>query len=148
MGEELGFVGGDVDADRAFGFASLAGQAEIERVFDFFAAPAVADDPISLAFALGHLPEQVGAAAGGVFFFAGGAVAGAHHSAFVVAALAYAYAAEGSLGQAAVVGGELEIRFRFPGRVSGAEAEVFIEFVGLDPFAGIHLPFGIPGRLE
>ena len=43
MGEELGFVGGYVDADRTFGLASLAGEAEVERVFDFFAAPTVAN---------------------------------------------------------------------------------------------------------
>ncbi len=34
------------------------------------------------------------------------------------------------------------------GAVGGAEAEVFVELVGLDQLAGIHLPFRIPGRLE
>src|SRR5580692_4944157 len=135
MGEELGFVGGYVDADWTFGFASLAGQAEVERVLDFFAAPAVLDD-----FTLRHLPKQVSTAAGGVFLFAGGAVAGAHHPAFIVAALAYTYAAQSCLGEAAVVGGELEIGFRFPGSVRGAEAEIFVELVGLDQLAGIHFP--------
>ena len=34
MGEELGFVGGYVDAYGAFSFASLAGEAEIKRLLD------------------------------------------------------------------------------------------------------------------
>ena len=146
--QELGFVRGHVDADRAIAFASFAGQAEIERLFDFFAAPAVADDSISSTLALGHLPEQVGAAARGVFFVVRGAVAGAHQAAFFAAALAHAHAAQSGLGQAAVVGGELEIGFRFPGGVVSAEAKILVEFVRLDQLAGIHLPFGIPCRLE
>jgi hypothetical protein len=98
MGKELGFIGGYIDAHGTFSFASLTGEAEIERLFHFLAAPAVTDHPILSTLALRHLPEQMGAAAGGVLFFSGGAVAGAHHSAFVVPALAYAYAAQSSLG--------------------------------------------------
>ena len=101
-----------------------------------------------MTLALRHLPEQVSAAAGGVFFFARGAVAGAHHSAFIVAALAHAYAAQSGLGQAAVIGEKLEIRFRFPRSIVRAEAEVFVQLVRIDQLAGIHLPFRIPGRFE
>src|ERR1022692_3482259 len=90
--KKLGFVGGNVDADRAIAFASFAGEAEVERLLDFFAAPAVADDPIFSALALGHLPEQVGTASGGVLFVVRGAVAGAHQAAFFTAALAHAHA--------------------------------------------------------
>src|ERR1700731_2326386 len=64
MREEFGFVGRDIDADRTVALASLAGEAEVERVFDFFAAPAVANN-----FTLSHLPEQVSAAARGVLLF-------------------------------------------------------------------------------
>src|ERR1700686_5057511 len=46
MREEFGFVGRDVDADRTIALASLAREAEVERVLDFLAAPAVANDPI------------------------------------------------------------------------------------------------------
>ncbi len=77
-----------------------------------------------------------------------GAVAGAHQATLFAAALAHAHAAQSGLGEAAMVGDEWEIGFRFPRRVGRAEAEVFVELVGLDQLAGIHLPFGIPGRLE
>ena len=83
--KKFGFVGGEVDAYRTLAFAALAGEAEIERFFYFFAAPAVAND-----FPLRHFPEQVGATAGAVFFFARGAIAGAHQATFFAAALAYA----------------------------------------------------------
>ena len=125
MRKKFGFVGGYVDAYRTLGLASLTGQAELERVLDFFAAPAVADDST-----LGHFPEQVSAAAGGVFFVVRGAVAGAHQAAFFAAALAYAHAAQGGLSKAAVVVGELEVGFRFPRRISGAKAEIFVKLVG------------------
>jgi len=36
MRKKFGFVGGNVYADRALGFASLAGEAEIEGVLHFF----------------------------------------------------------------------------------------------------------------
>ena len=103
MREKFGFVGGDVDADRAVALASFAGEAEVERLFDFFAAPAVADDRIFSCWSLRHLPEQVSAAAGGVFLFVRGAVAGAHHAAFVAAAFADADAAQSGVRQAAVI---------------------------------------------
>jgi hypothetical protein len=93
MREEFGLVGGDVDVDGAVGLASLAGEAEVEGLFDFFAPPAVLDDRVFAGWVLRHLPEQVSAAAGGVFFVAGGAIAGAHDSAFVAAALSDADAA-------------------------------------------------------
>jgi len=100
MRKKFGFVGGNVYADRALGFASLAGEAEIEGVLHFFAAPAIANDSIPsvfvfvvFVFALGHLPEEVSAAAGGVFFFVRGAIAGAHQTTLFAAALAHAHAA-------------------------------------------------------
>src|ERR1035438_2783922 len=148
MRKEFGLVGGYVDADRAIAFASFTGEAEIEGLFDFFAAPAVADDPIASTLTLRHLPEQVGAAAGGVFFVVRGAVAGAHEAAFFAAALAHSDATQRGLGQAAVVCRELEVSFRLPRSVVGAQAEVFVELVRLDQLAGIHLPFGIPSGLE
>ena len=46
VGEKFGFVGGDVDANGTVALASLAGETEIERLLDFFAAPSVANDAI------------------------------------------------------------------------------------------------------
>ena len=57
--EEFGFIGRQIHRDRAIALAAFAGEAEIKGVLDLFALPAVADD-----FSLGHLPEEVGAAAG------------------------------------------------------------------------------------
>src|ERR1035438_6222494 len=94
MRKELGFVGGDVDSYWAIAFAALAGEAEIERLFDFLAAPAVADDPIASTLALGHFPEQVGAAARGMLFVVRGALAGTHQAAIFAAALAHTHTAQ------------------------------------------------------
>ena len=113
MGEEFGFVGGDVDGDGAVALASFAGQAEVEGVFDFFTPPSVADDPIFAAIALGHFPEQVSAAASGVFFFVRDAPTGAHHAAgftrAFATALADADAAESRSCKTAVIDGKLEV---------------------------------------
>src|ERR1700686_4377802 len=107
MGEKFGFVGGQVNAHRAIALAALAGEAEVERLLYVFVAPAVADH-----VALGHLPEQVSAAAGGVFLLMGHPPAGTHDAAFFAAAFSYSDAAQHGVGHAAVVMGKLEVRFR------------------------------------
>ena len=75
VGEELGLVGGHVDADGALALAGFAGEAEVERFPDLLVLPVVGED-----LALHQLPEQMGAAAGGVQLFAGGHEAGTHGS--------------------------------------------------------------------
>ena len=127
MRQEFGFVGGYVDADGAIAFATFAGKTKIERFLDGFILPSVPDH-----VALGHLPKQVGAAAGGVLLFAGDAVAGAHDSAFVMATLSHSYAAQRGAGQAAVVFGKLEVSRGLPWIVAGAEAEIFVQSVGIN----------------
>ncbi len=153
MRKEFGFVGGDVDAYRAVTLAAFAGEAEVEGLFHFFAAPAIANDCVFSRWSLRHLPEQVSAAAGGVFFFVRDAVAGAHDAPVFAAAFANAHAAQRGGGKAAVIGGKLESGLRFPGCVVGAEAKIFVELVGrflrqTNELAGIHLPVGIPCGLE
>src|ERR1039458_6187786 len=143
MRQKFGFVGRYIDADRAIAFAAFAGEAEVERFFDGFVLPAVFDD-----FSFRHLPEQVGAAAGGVLFVARDAEAGTHDTAGVAAALADSNAAQGSGGQAAVIVGKSEMRLGLPGIIAGAKPEIFVEAIGLDQFARVHLPIGIPERLE
>src|SRR5580704_762154 len=131
MREEFGFVGCDVDADGAVALAAFTGQAEVERLFDFFAAPAVADDCVFSVLTLRHLPEQVSAAAGGVFFVVRGAPTGTHHAAVLAmafaAAFADAHAAQRGGREAAVIVGELEAGRGLPGSVVGAEAEIGVE---------------------
>src|ERR1035437_4568036 len=92
MREEFSFVGRDVDAHRTVALASLAGEAEIERVLDLFAAPAIAND-----LALGHFPEQMSAAARGVLLFMCGAPTRTHHAAFIAAAFADPNAAQSAV---------------------------------------------------
>src|SRR5215475_188003 len=141
--QELGLVGRQIDRHRALGLAALARQAQVERLFDFLAAPAIPDN-----LALGHLPQQVGATAGRVLFLAGYPKARAHDAAFVVSARAYSDAAQGGVCQAAVILRKLEMRGRAPGMVVGAEPEIFVDAVRLDDFPRIHLPIRVPGVLE
>ncbi len=49
--EELGFVCGQIDADGALALAGLAGEAEVERLFDLVVLPLVGEN-----FALHQLP--------------------------------------------------------------------------------------------
>ena len=62
--EELGLVGGHVDADGAFTRARLAGQTQVERVADFRGAETLE------GLAAHRLRQQAGAAAGGVHLIA------------------------------------------------------------------------------
>src|SRR5581483_6545772 len=57
-------------------------------------------------------------------------------------------AAQGGSREAAAIFGELEVRLGLPGVVVGAEAEVFVDAIGADDFAWIHLPLRVPGVLE
>ena len=120
--EKFGLVRGQINAHRAVALAALAGEAEVERLFHVLVAPAVADH-----VALGHLPEQVGAAAGGVLLFVRHPPARAHDAAFLAAAFSDADAAQHGVGQAAVVVGKLEVGLGVPGLVVGAQAQILIQ---------------------
>src|SRR6185503_15186423 len=98
MCQKFRFIGGHVHADWAFALAGLAGQAEIERVFQIFVLPAALK-----RFTTQHFKKQARASAGGALFFARGHVAGTHGAAVVLAALAYADAAQRSLRKMALV---------------------------------------------
>ncbi len=114
--EKLGLICGQVNAHRTVALAALAGEAQIERLFYIFVAPAVADH-----VAFGHLPEQVGAAAGGVLLFMGHTPAGTHDAALFAPAFSHADAAQSGVRQAAVVMGKLEVGFGVPGFVVRAQ---------------------------
>src|SRR5208282_3024384 len=88
------------------------------------------------------------AASGGMFFVACDSIARTHDSAFFAAAFAYSHAAQRGGGKAAMVVGKFEMRFWLPGIVACAQAQIFVESIGLDELAGIHLPIRIPKRLE
>src|SRR5262249_4789645 len=64
------------------------------------------------------------------------------------AALADADAAEGRVREVAVVARVGELDLRTPRLVVGAETEVLVDAVRPDDLARIHLPVGVPDRLE
>ena len=150
VGEELGLVGGHVDVGRAVGLAALAGQAQVERVLDRVAAPAVGDRGVAVA--VEHLEQQPRPAPGRVLFLQGDLVRGAHDRAavvVVVAALADAHAAVGGLGErAAVVRVAEEQVLRGGGRPVAAELEVLVEPGRVDDLARVHLVARVEDLLE
>jgi len=162
LGEVLGFPGGDIDLDRALGFACLATEAEVEGLVDGFALKALGAE-----CAGEHLPEEAGAAACGVLFVAGGAVAGTHDAAGGIAACADADAALRCAGEGTLVSGEGEVGFKIAhrggnGRLrgcgrglfrvdGGVVAEVFkgvVDADGVNELAGVHAVVRIPEDLE
>src|SRR6185312_17476014 len=90
----------------------------------------------------------MGAAARGMLLFPRDAETGAHQAAFVLPALPDPNAAQGGFGEASVVLGKLEVSLRLPRLVARSQPEVIIHFVRQDDLARIHLPIGIPQRLE
>src|SRR5262249_38293186 len=140
---ELGFVGGHVNADRAFGFARLASKAKIECVLHIIALPAAVQ-----WIALEHFKQQPRAASRRVLFFSRGHVAGTHSPAFFFAALAHAYAADRGLRKMPVRFWKSEIRLDRGRLVVCAQPQVFIEWIGINLFARIHLPVRVPDSLE
>src|SRR5262245_33203347 len=143
MREELGFVGGHVDVDRALALAALAGEAQVEGLLDLLGPPAVLD-PLALA----PLEEQARPSARRVLLLACDQVARAHRPRVVLPAFTDADAAEGRPGEAALVLRKLEVRGE-PGRVVGrTQAKVGVHRVWIDDLAWIHLAVRVPDRLE
>ena len=75
-------------------------------------------------------------------------VARAHGAVLVLAALADPHAASRRLGEAEIVLGEREVRVGFLRPVAGPEAQILVDAVRADHLARVHLPVGIPDRLE
>src|SRR5689334_4877425 len=112
------FIGGHVHVDRAVPFAALARQAEVKCFLYVFVAPAIANH-----VAVQHFPEQVCPSAGGVHLFARNHVARTHcvliTFAVFPAAFSHTHTTQGSMCEAAVVVGELEMGWRVPRMVIG-----------------------------
>src|SRR4030095_13299456 len=143
MGQELGFVGGDVDADGTLGPASLAREAEIERLLDVLVLPAIGE-----RIASQHLEQQVRAAARRMRLLARHLVTRTHRAAVVAAAFPDADAAERREREAATVVLKREMRGRLRWAVIGAEAQVLVGSVRIDDLARIHFSLRVPDRLE
>src|SRR5438045_374612 len=111
MGKKFGFVGGHVDVDRTISFATLAGKAEVKRIFHVVVAPAFAN-----GITLQHLPKQTGATASRMFLFMRDHVAWAHgliikNVGAFAAAVPYPDAAQRGMRELTFVIGELEMSF-------------------------------------
>src|ERR1051326_5194301 len=96
---------------------------------------------------------MVGASARGVSLFMRHHEAGAHGVAFsgfrvFPSALANAHATQRGMSKAAIVLRILEMSCRIPGMVVGAKTQVLVNAIGIDNLAGVHLPIGVPDRLE
>ena len=143
MREEFGAIGGDVDVSGTFGFASLAGQAQVESALDVFIFPGVAHD-----FTLQQFKKQARAAAGAVLLLERNHVAGTHGAGIVFAAFAQADAAHAGLGEGAVIVGKLEMGEQLQRPVVGAQTQILGGLAGIEDFVRIHFILRIPGGLE
>ena len=142
MGQEFCLVGGHVHVGRAVRLAAFAGQAQVERLFDFLAAPELGD-----RFPFEHFEQQMGAAPRRVLFVARDLVAGAHEPAFFAAALPDPHAAQGRAPEAPLILWEFKTRDRL--RLVGEPVpQVFEDFSWCDDLARIHTVGGVPGFLE
>src|SRR5439155_5901765 len=93
-------------------------------------------------------PQDPSATTRRVLLVARDHVARTHDAAGGVAALADPDAAQGRMLEAPVVVRVREMRPQLRRRVLRPEAEAVCDPAGVDDLAGIHLPVGIPDRLE
>ena len=143
LAEELRLVARHVDVDGTVGLASLAGQAQVERLAYLRGAPAVLDD-----LTVRHLEEQPGAAPGRVHLLAGGPVARAHDSAVRRQALADADAAPGGTEEAVGVVGERERRLGADRRSAHEHPQVVVQLAGSTMRWGFSRPSGSHAALN
>ena len=143
MSQEFRFVCGHVDVRRAFRFARLARQTQIERFLDVFVLPSVAHH-----FALQHFKEHVRAAARAVLFLERHHVAGAHRAAVVLAAFAEPDASQRGFGERSIVVRKVKISFGIDRLVVRAQAQIFGGQICVDHLVRIHLIVRIPRGLE
>src|ERR1019366_6861694 len=112
--EKFRLVRGDVDLHRAFGFAGLATETQIERFVNGLTLEALFAQRSGK-----HLPQQPRAAAGGVLLLTGGGIAGTPQAAFGLAACADTDAALGGALKRSSIGGKGEVRLERFMRLTG-----------------------------
>ena len=150
MREELGLVRGEIDVDRTVTLAPLAGETQVERVFDSVVAPSFRHRTIAPE----HLPEQVRAAAGRMLLLERDHVARAHHVVVILPLAVLAPAAtdadapEGRTREAPVVFGEAEVGLRLRGPIRRTETEMIDDRIRLDDLARVHPVERVEDRLQ
>src|SRR5438067_499268 len=144
MRAELGLVGRHVDIDGAIVLAACAGQAEVERLLDRAALPAVLERS-----AMHHLEQQVRAAARRVLLLARRQVARAHDAVLGVMPAAFADPDTAYCGPVpAALRREGEAGVEPRRTVIGAEAEIGGDRIGIDDLARVHPAVRVPDRLK
>src|SRR5207302_3357656 len=118
-------------------------QTKVERVFQILVLPTAFE-----RLTAQHFKEQARASAGGMLLFPRRHVAGTHGAAVILAALAYADAAQSSLRKMAVIFRKRKIRLHRRGAVGCAKTQILVERIGVNLFARIHFPAGVPYALE
>src|SRR5687767_9479736 len=141
VSEELGLVGGHVNADRAFRFAGFARETQVERMFDLVTLPSRGD-----RLTTQHLEQQVRTTPGRVLFIARDHVARAHRAGISLATLPDADTAQRRSCDAALHG-QWKERPNRRWLVSGP-AQVLGGPVRVHDLAGIHQAIRIPNLLE
>ena len=141
-GEELALVARHVDADRAFGLAGAALEAQIEHLVH------AAVGQLGVAqHAVHRQPQGVGAAAGGVRLLARHHVRRAHRAFAALAAKADAAAHLHRPAETLVLG-KIEHRLGRRCLVAGAEAQVRGDWRRVDDAARVEEPVGIEGAFH
>src|SRR5690349_18649420 len=111
VGKKLCLVSGHVHVDGTVAFATLAGEAQVERVEYFFALPSIANH-----VAVHHFEQQMRTAARGMLFLHRDAIARAHSALLLTAALSDAHTSHGGMRKTALIAGEVKMSGRFFGR--------------------------------
>src|SRR5947207_11597947 len=144
MRAELGLVGRHVDIDGAIVLAAFAGKAEVERLLDRAALPAVLERS-----AMHHLEQQVRAAARRVLLLARRQVARAHDAVLGVMPAAFADPDAAYCGPVpAALGREGEAGVEPRRAIIRAEAQIGGDRVGIEDLARVHHSLRVPERLE
>src|SRR6266567_8244717 len=136
VSKKLSLVGRHVNVHRAITFASLEGQAQIQRLFYVLIMPSIVYD-----VAVHHLPEQMCSPARGVHLFPRDHVARTHcvllTFAIFPAALAYPNAPQCCVSEAAVIFWKLEVGGRIPRFVIRTQTQVFVDAIWIHDFPWI-----------
>src|SRR6185312_4252974 len=141
--QKFRLVRGHVDVHRTIALATLARQAQVERLAYRIAAPAVRD-----RFAAQHLEQHARTAARGMLLFARGLIARAHGAAVLAPAVADADATQRRAAEIAAVAVVAEMRLAGRRVPFWTEAQIAGGRIRRDDLARIHAPGRIPDALE
>src|SRR6202790_5169412 len=141
--QEFCLIRRDIHVGRAFRFAGLAGEAQIERAFHMFVLPGVMHH-----LALQNFKKHMRTAARAVLLLKRNHIARTHRAGIMLAAFSQSDAPNSRLREGAAIIRKLKIRFELQRFIIRPEAQVLRGQVGVDHLIRIHLVVRIPGGLE